>query len=100
MGDSDDQPSIPSWQRDSQSEATGADVLAPAETSSVTAPSSPATEDQLEVARRFLQDDAVKDESREKKASFLREKGISNSDIEKLLAELPSAQAVDAEVQP
>ncbi|KAK0385574.1 hypothetical protein NLU13_6752 [Sarocladium strictum] len=98
MGDSEDKPAIPSWQRNKPSDAPEADNLSGDGTTSETASSTPATaEDQLGVARRFLRDDAVKNESREKKVSFLKEKGISDSDIETLLAELPSAQTSDTE---
>ncbi|KAG6085832.1 hypothetical protein E4U16_000045 [Claviceps sp. LM84 group G4] len=41
--------------------------------------------DQLEVARRFLQEEHVKASSRAKKTEFLQSKGLRDSDIEKLL---------------
>ncbi|KAG6067250.1 hypothetical protein E4U32_004258 [Claviceps aff. humidiphila group G2b] len=41
--------------------------------------------DQIEVARRFLQEAHVKASSRAKKTEFLQSKGIRDSDIEKLL---------------
>lgn len=43
--------------------------------------------DQLDVARRFLDDDEVKSAPREKKVAFLKAKGIEDGDIEKLLGE-------------
>lgn len=98
MSDSDDKPAIPSWQRDAQS---GSDETTTASTddpsSGIATPSMTSAEDQLDVARRFLQDDAVKDESPEKKTAFLKEKGISDTDIETLLAEITSSQSSDVE---
>ena len=44
-------------------------------------------EDQLDVARRFLDDDQVKDAPREKKVAFLKAKGVEDGDIERLLSE-------------
>ncbi|KAG6205646.1 hypothetical protein E4U50_004602 [Claviceps purpurea] len=43
--------------------------------------------DQIEVARRFLQEAHVKASSRAKKTEFLQSKGLRDSDIEKLLEE-------------
>ncbi|KJZ78843.1 hypothetical protein HIM_01616 [Hirsutella minnesotensis 3608] len=48
---------------------------------------SPAEPDQLEVARRFLDDDEVRGASRHKKVQFLKSKGIQDDDIQKLLQE-------------
>ncbi|RCI12989.1 hypothetical protein L249_0019 [Ophiocordyceps polyrhachis-furcata BCC 54312] len=44
-------------------------------------------QDQLQIARRFLDADNVRSASREGKARFLKSKGISDGDIEMLLAE-------------
>ncbi|RDA86319.1 hypothetical protein CP532_4330 [Ophiocordyceps camponoti-leonardi (nom. inval.)] len=44
-------------------------------------------QDQLQIARRFLDADNVRTASREGKARFLKSKGISDDDIEMLLAE-------------
>lgn len=41
----------------------------------------------LEQASRFLEDPAIRDEPREKKAAFLESKGVSAEDIERLLGE-------------
>ncbi|PHH81136.1 hypothetical protein CDD80_2121 [Ophiocordyceps camponoti-rufipedis] len=59
-------------------------------------------QDQLHTARRFLQDDHVKTASLEEKASFLKSKGVSDGDIQKLLAELESSsrQTETAEPEP
>lgn len=51
----------------------------------------PQPEAQLDVARRFLDDDEVKSAPREKKAEFLRAKGIAESDIKNLLEETQDA---------
>ncbi|CRK20862.1 hypothetical protein BN1723_012175, partial [Verticillium longisporum] len=80
MGDSDDDKSsgIPSWQKRDQSEQPSS------ESSSATQdPSSDSSP--IEVARRFLQDDEIKDASRERKLEFLKTKGLEEADIEKLL---------------
>lgn len=66
MSDSDSssrESSIPSWQRTENKEQ----------------------EDQLTVARRFLEDEAVKDAPHDKKVEFLKFKDVSEEDIQKLL---------------
>lgn len=93
MSDSDENLAIPSWQRKTAPDNT--DAVSSSETAS-----NPTADDQLDVARRFLQDEAVKNEPREKKDEFLKEKGIGEDDIQKLLAELPAAQSSsEVEVQ-
>lgn len=76
----DENPSgsgIPEWQRGSDDNATAADR---------------ADEDQLAVARRFLEDEEVKSATRDKKVTFLKAKGIEDGDIEKLLSEAEPSQ--------
>ena len=87
MDSDQDKPAsgIPEWQR-------GADDVAPSN-----AADKPA-EDQLQVARRFLEDDEVKGASREKKVDFLKTKGIGDGDIEKLLGETTSQDPVPDKV--
>jgi hypothetical protein len=87
MDSDQDKPAsgIPEWQR-------GADDGAPSN-----AADKPA-EDQLQVARRFLEDDEVKGASREKKVAFLKAKGIEDGDIEKLLGETTSQDPVPDKV--
>ncbi|KAM4066930.1 peroxisomal membrane anchor protein [Hirsutella rhossiliensis] len=71
MGDSQDNPApagIPPWQQRSEQGDQAAEF-----------------HDQLDVARRFLDDDDVRTASRDKKADFLRSKGVQDGDIEKLL---------------
>ncbi len=107
MADDQDQPSqsgIPAWQRTStdstanaQKDDTGVEQPVAASTpttdntntAAVTeeANSSVVEEDQMDVARRFLEDDEVKNASRDKKVAFLKAKGIEDGDIEKLLSE-------------
>lgn len=74
MGDSDDNkqaPLVPSWQQ-----------AAPTQPDNIASP-----ESTLDQARRFLQEEAVKDSSREKKVEFLKSKGLEESDITELLEE-------------
>ncbi|KAF7550767.1 hypothetical protein G7046_g7923 [Stylonectria norvegica] len=76
MGDSDETPeqsAIPSWQRTEAEEVPA------------TAEAKPNDDDHLEVARRFLDDEAVRDAPREKKIKFLKAKGIEEADIQSLL---------------
>ncbi|EOO00391.1 putative peroxin 14 17 protein [Phaeoacremonium minimum UCRPA7] len=74
MGDSDDKaPGPPAWQQ--------ADVAQK--------PIPPADEGKptIEHARKFLEDDSVREASREKKVEFLKSKGFSDDVIEQLLEE-------------
>lgn len=74
---------IPSWQTASASET----------------PKPTPAADKLEVARRFLEEDTVKSEPREKQIAFLKTKGVSDDDIEKLLGDAPAATGTtEAEV--
>lgn len=83
MADSDDgkASSIPAWQRDAESKNATTDDPQPAQ-------------DHLETARRFLEDENVKDQSRDKKVAFLKGKGIEDGDIEKLLG-VAEAESTD-----
>lgn len=77
MSDSEDsskqatQP--PAWQQ--------AASKASEETDTIT----PARESTMDLAKRFLEDDEVRDADREKKAEFLKSKGIAEADIHELL---------------
>lgn len=107
MSDSDSnpgQPAIPDWQKtqteDNESQSTepaptpsssASEVDAPAaetpaEESREAAPES-SDEDSLTVARRFLDNDAVRHAPHDKKVAFLKSKGIDDADIEALLAD-------------
>lgn len=84
----DENPSgsgIPEWQRGGDDNATAAAAAA-----------GRAEEDQLAVARRFLEDEEVKSATREKKVAFLKAKGIEDDDIEKLLGEAEPSQSASA----
>ncbi|OHE96152.1 hypothetical protein CORC01_08529 [Colletotrichum orchidophilum] len=93
MSDSDDNgstPGIPAWQRDQKKEPelepeTSQDAKQEDGVSSRV--------DRLEVARKFLQDDEIKDAPREAKETFLKSKGISPEDIEQLLGSSVSEPA-------
>ncbi|KAK1463653.1 hypothetical protein CCUS01_08341 [Colletotrichum cuscutae] len=96
MSDSDDSgstPGIPSWQRGQKKEPE----LEPETTISQDAKQDDVSsrEDSLEVARKFLQDEEIKDAPREAKESFLKTKGISPEDIEQLLGSSASEPAQD-----
>lgn len=84
MGESDDSsssPTSPAWQSVGNAGATE------------DKPQSQAEGQQLEVARRFLEEDEVRKSSRGKKAHFLKSKGISDDDIEKLLGKAKEDEA-------
>ncbi|GKU05474.1 peroxin 14 17 [Fusarium langsethiae] len=110
MSDSDSNPTIPSWQK-AQSDETDNQSTEPASTpstststSEVDAPAAgtaaeetaqpenaaddkPDDQDKLEVARRFLENDAVRDAPYEKKVEFLKSKGIDEAEIQALLGQ-------------
>lgn len=79
MGDSDEDTkqtaSIPSWQQ------------AASRPASDSGSETPLTDSNLERARQFLQDEEVRNASREKKVDFLKSKGLEEEDITKLLDE-------------
>jgi hypothetical protein len=84
-GESNDS-GIPEWQRGAaQSDSDSASDSASDSVDADTAPKP--TEDALDIARRFLNDDEVQSASREKKEAFLKAKGIEDGDIQKLLDE-------------
>lgn len=109
MSDSDSspgQPGIPDWQKTQQSddnESLNSTEPAPTPSSSASevddapaaetpaeetreAASESSSEDSLTVARRFLDNDAVRHAPHDKKVAFLKSKGIDDADIEALLA--------------
>nr|WOD46228.1 hypothetical protein [Trichoderma atroviride] len=85
MDDSEGKPpsdSVPKWQLNLPDDEPATDD----------APQSQADDnntqsDKLEVARRFLEDDAVKSAPREVKIDFLKSKGVEDDDIQFLLSE-------------
>ncbi|KAF5604937.1 peroxin 14 17 [Fusarium subglutinans] len=106
MSDSDSNPAIPDWQK-AQSEEIDSQNTEPAPTPSASSSTSEvdtsaaevtaeetsqpetATDDQerLEVARRFLENDAVRHAPHEKKVEFLKSKGIDEAEIHALLGQ-------------
>jgi hypothetical protein len=100
-----DKPKIPSWQRASaeepaktlpQPEQQPEQPKQPETSTSPIAEAPTPTEDDLdnsesasllEQAKRFLDDDAIRDAPREKKVAFLESKGVSAEDIGTLLSE-------------
>lgn len=111
MSDSDtkpEPPSEPDWQRaQSEEPAPEASVSDPepsyrAEADTATGDSSteddvatPASgsveeEDKLSVARRFLENETVRDAPRDQKIAFLKSKDVADDDIEKLLSDEPA----------
>ncbi|OAA44329.1 peroxin 14/17 [Metarhizium rileyi] len=95
MGDADENEkpiaaAVPAWQRDTSAKTTTESEQPPRQTSHH-------DDQQLQIARRFLGEDEVKSASPEKKAQFLKSKGISEADIEKLLR--PSGQNSEASLQ-
>nr|XP_036584160.1 peroxin 14 17 [Colletotrichum truncatum]KAF6793549.1 peroxin 14 17 [Colletotrichum truncatum] len=94
MSDPDDSKSasgIPAWQRESQHSA--AESPSQSESTSQETKSEDSAEDNLEVARRFLEDDEIKNSPREKKEEFLKTKGLSSSEIEELLGNSSASEA-------
>ncbi|PWI66689.1 hypothetical protein PCL_04827 [Purpureocillium lilacinum] len=88
-------PAIPSWQRDAATAASagGDDGASASDSDSGQTPTdAQQPEDQLQVARRFLEAEEVKTASRDKKAEFLKSKGIEDGDIQKLLGEPTTSQ--------
>lgn len=76
------------------SQASGADTAAGASQVSETSTDSslsqpPDSESRLDVARRFLEDESVRDSPREKKVEFLRSKDLTDEEIEQLLGQEP-----------
>ncbi|KAM3512442.1 hypothetical protein MY11210_003932 [Beauveria gryllotalpidicola] len=80
MSDSSDD-GIPAWQRTSQPNSPAGSTDAGADAGSPTA------EDKLTIAKRFLDDEKVKNEPRDKKVAFLKSKGVEDDHIQKLLGD-------------
>ncbi|KAM0554689.1 hypothetical protein ACHAPJ_006758 [Fusarium lateritium] len=110
MSDSDSGSGIPSWQK-AQADETDSQNTEPAptpstssSTSEVDAPAAETTaeettppenvpddEDRLEVARRFLDNDTVRDAPLDQKIEFLKSKGIDEAEIQTLLGQAESS---------
>src|SRR3954452_1160338 len=75
-------PAIPDWQTNYlQSSATPEPLVQDPPSNSDDAPSSGL----LELAKRWLKDESIRDSPRERKVAFLEEKGLQGDDIQKLL---------------
>ncbi|WYZ37560.1 hypothetical protein EsH8_II_001066 [Colletotrichum jinshuiense] len=101
MSDSDDSngaPGIPAWQRDQKTDTELEPQ--PEQAAQDAKEDSPASEDNLEVARKFLHDDEIKDAPREAKVAFLLSKGLSAQEIEQLLGSSASEPAQEQEITP
>ena len=74
--------SVPAWQQNYRSETAGTEqsleANAPKEDSS-------SGGDLIDQAKQFLQDESIRDASRERKVEFLEKKGLQGDDIHKLL---------------
>ena len=94
MADADDGkklPAIPSWQQTPLPlDTTSSPAKAPEQSTD-----KPPKLDLLEHARRFLDDESIRDASREKKEAFLRQKAVPEEQIQKLLSEPISPGKVD-----
>lgn len=70
-----------------QAQASSTSTSSESQPAAQTSPEAPKVSVSLEQARIFLQDAQVQKETTERKAAFLRSKGISQSDIDELLKE-------------
>lgn len=85
MDDSEGKPpsdSVPKWQLNLPGDEPASDDVPQSQ-----ADDNNTQSDKLEVARRFLEDDAVKSAPREVKIDFLKSKGVGDEDIQFLLSE-------------
>lgn len=90
MSDSSDD-GVPAWQRATQDcpeTSSDAGATPAASTDDGTDARSSATEDKLTIARRFLDNENVRNESREKKVAFLKSKGVEDAHLQKLLGDV------------
>lgn len=98
MSDSASKPksALPSWQvqsvPDSPPKDSGADAASPAEP--------PSTLTVLEQAKKFLEEDEVKNASVEKKVAFLKTKGLTEEEITELGVLLHSTDSPSPKVTP
>ena len=99
MSDPSQKPgSIPSWQREQQSqeESSSGVVLNQSSTSSIETLPRAAL---LDKASKFLEDDEIKEASTESKISFLEGKGLTSDEIQKLLGASWEEKDVGMEVR-
>ena len=103
MGDSADKksPSIPEWQKAFAQSSSPPST----ETSADAQDDGAASKTQLlDQAKRFLEDESIRDASRERKVAFLEQKGLQGDDIQTLLGPAstettPSGEEDNAEVK-
>jgi hypothetical protein len=79
MGDSDPsqkKPTVPSWQ---------AELKNATPTEGDSEPKSPSRETLIEQAKKFLEEEEVRNASTDKKISFLESKGLRNEEIQSLI---------------
>ncbi len=88
---------VPSWQT-----AKGADTETKQEdkpTKKVEENIEPSRFELVESARKFLEEDEVKDATTDKKIAFLEKKGLENEEIEQLLGVSRNVEASNPEVK-
>ncbi|EXJ54147.1 hypothetical protein A1O7_09484 [Cladophialophora yegresii CBS 114405] len=94
---------IPAWQQNWQSsvkeQRTASDDQSSTE-QSTTQPSLPSEPPLLEQAQKSLEDETIRDASRESKVEFLQKKGLQPDEIEKLLGPGPAASSIAADETP
>ncbi|RMZ88958.1 hypothetical protein DV736_g3815, partial [Chaetothyriales sp. CBS 134916] len=93
--------STPSWQQQTLPEpSTPSTPPTRSADASTDTPTGDVPLDLIEHARRFLDDESVKDSSRDRKEAFLKEKGLSDAQVETLLAEPVSSPEDELKTSP
>jgi hypothetical protein len=95
----DNNDNVPAWQRPTDAEATDA-TAATAETASAQdlVETREEEEEKLSMAKRFLGDEHVKTASRDRKMEFLKGKGFSDADVQKVLDEVGDVHSSEVKV--
>ncbi|KAF7913087.1 uncharacterized protein EAE98_011638 [Botrytis deweyae] len=97
MGDSDNEakpPGVPAWQLKSEAKGEAGQSSEPQPTA-IEPPSRAAV---LEQARKFLEEDDVKNASTDKKIAFLESKGLEGDDIQELLGVSRNDEATNTSI--
>lgn len=91
MSDSETKPKVgvPSWQLQKGAEADENKEEVKSETQS----EEPSRTELVESAKKFLEEDEVKDATTDKKIAFLESKGLKNEEIEQLLGVARNVEA-------
>lgn len=91
MSDSESKPKtgVPSWQR----EAAPEEEKKAEEKVETKATKEPSRSELIESAKKFLEEDEVKDATTDKKIAFLESKGLENEEIEQLLGVARNVEA-------